>query len=186
MRATLRGLHPALPLRKTPMVFASLTDATHAVTNLGIDAADGPVTVDIDASTFVQVGLFIVLLLVLKPLLFDPMLKLFEEREKRIDGAKLAARKIDEKSAGALVQYEAAMAKTRAAANAERDKLRAEGVKVENEILAKVRVSTAAAIEQGRQKAQDEAARVRAALEADSAQLAKELASRVLGREVQG
>ena len=40
-------------------------------------------------------------------MLFDPMLKLFEEREKRIDGAKVQARHIDEKSAGALTKYEA-------------------------------------------------------------------------------
>src|SRR5258706_55753 len=39
-----------------------------------------------------QIGLFVVLMLVLKPILFDPMMKLFEEREKRIDGAKAAAR----------------------------------------------------------------------------------------------
>src|SRR4051794_32323191 len=49
--------------------------------------AEGGVTVDLDASFVVQLVLFVVLLVVLKPLLFDPMLRLFEEREKRIDHA---------------------------------------------------------------------------------------------------
>jgi F-type H+-transporting ATPase subunit b len=133
-----------------------------------------------------QIGLFVVLMLVLKPVLFDPMMKLFEEREKRIDGAKAAARKIDEKSASALSTYEAEMAKARATANAERDKLRAEGMKMENEILAKVRAATATALEEGKKKAHDEAAKVRATLQSESPVLAKDLASRVLGREVQG
>jgi len=59
-------------------------------------------------------------------MLFDPMLKLFAEREKRIDGAKLEARKIDEKSGEALTKYDTEMGKARALANLERDKIRAE------------------------------------------------------------
>src|SRR5271154_5099046 len=99
-------------------------------------AAEGGVEVDFDFTVLFMVGLFLVLWLVLKPLLFDPMLKLFEERERRIDGAKLLARKIDQKSVGALAEYEAGMAKGRAEANAEREKIRAEGLKKEAEILA--------------------------------------------------
>jgi F-type H+-transporting ATPase subunit b len=164
------------------MVLASLTDAVCARGAF----AEGPVTVDLDASTLIQIGLFIVLFLVLKPVLFDPMLKLFEERERRIDGAKLAARKMDEKSANALTKYETEMGKARAAANQERDKLRAEGVKTENEILDKVRKATAATLEQGKRQARDEAARVRTALQTETQEMAKQLAARVLGREVQG
>ena len=164
------------------MVLASLTDAFYAKSAF----AEGPVTVDLDASTLIQIGLFIVLFLVLKPVLFDPMLKLFEEREKRIDGAKLQARKIDEKSASALTKYETEMGKARASANQERDKLRAEGVKTENEILDKVRKATAETLEQGKRQAREEAARVRTALQTETGEMAKQLAARVLGREVQG
>jgi F-type H+-transporting ATPase subunit b len=165
------------------MSLANLTEAALAADSF---AAEGPVTVDLDASTLVQIGLFIILFLVLKPVLFDPMLKLFEEREKRIDGAKLQARKIDEKSASALTKYETEMAKARASANEERDKLRAEGVKTENEILEKVRKATAASLEQGKRHAREEASRVRATLQTETTQMAKDLAARVLGREVQG
>jgi len=133
-----------------------------------------------------QIGLFVVLMLVLKPMLFDPMMALFQAREERIDGAKKQAREIDQKSANALSTYEAEMAKARASANAERDKLRAEGMKMENEILAKVRAATAQALEEGKKKAHDEAQKVRATLQGESPALAKDLASRVLGREVQG
>jgi len=84
-------------------------------------AAPQAISVDFDATFLVQFVLFAGLTLVLKPLLFDPMLKLFEERERRIDGAKMQARKIDEKSASALTKYETEMAKARATANAERD-----------------------------------------------------------------
>src|ERR1700691_3108345 len=87
---------------------------------------ESPITVDVDWTFVVQLVLFVGLLLILKPILFDPMLQLFEERERRTEGAKLQARRIDEKSATALAKYEPELAKARAAASVERDKIRAE------------------------------------------------------------
>jgi len=113
------------------------------------------------------------------------MLKLFEEREKRILGAKLQARKLDEGSADALTKVESEMQRARTAGNVERDKLRAEGVKVENEVLAKVRASTTETLDAGRKRLAEDIVTARAALKADAANLAKELAGRVLGRPVQ-
>jgi F-type H+-transporting ATPase subunit b len=149
-------------------------------------AAEGGVEVDFDLTVLFMVGLFVVLWLVLKPLLFDPMLKLFEERERRIDGAKLLARKIDQKSANALTEYETGMQKGRAEANAEREKIRAEGLKKEAEILARVRAETAKTMEEGRTKARAEMERARAGLNAEMPGIAMDFASRALGREVRG
>jgi F-type H+-transporting ATPase subunit b len=143
------------------------------------------ISVDFDATFLVQLVLFAGLTLVLKPMLFDPMLKLFEEREKRTDGAKLQARRVDERSATALAKYDAEMTRARAAANAEREKLRAEGVRREQEILAGVRITVAKSIEDGKRAAHAEADRARAGLKADSTALARDVAGRILGREVQ-
>jgi F-type H+-transporting ATPase subunit b len=148
-------------------------------------AAPQAISVDFDATFLVQLVLFTGLTLVLKPLLFDPMLKLFEERERRIDGAKMQARKMDEKSATALAKYETEMARARMSANAEREKIRAEGLKREQEILAAVRASTSKTIEDGKRTALAEAERVRATLKSEAGTLARDVAGRVLGREVQ-
>jgi F-type H+-transporting ATPase subunit b len=148
-------------------------------------AAPQAINVDFDWTFLVQVVLFVALTLFLKPVLFDPMLKLFEERERLTDGAKLQARKIDEKSASAATKYDAEMAKARNAAGAERDKIRAEAVKTEQEILGKVRDATTKVLEDGKKSALAEAERARAALKAEAGALARELAGRVLGREVQ-
>jgi|ERR1019366_84258 F-type H+-transporting ATPase subunit b len=160
------------------MLLASLDDGLLA-------AAPQAISVDFDATFLVQFVLFAALTLVLKPLLFDPMLKLFEERERRIDGAKMQARKIDERSASALAKYETEMAKARATANAEREKIRAEAVRKEQEILGTVRAAAAQTLEDGKKSALAEAERVRATLKAQSGALARDLAGRVLGREVQ-
>jgi F-type H+-transporting ATPase subunit b len=148
-------------------------------------AAPQAITVDIDWTFLVQLVLFVGLTLILKPVLFDPMLKLFEERERRIDGAKAQARQIDEKSATALAKYEGEMAKARAAANVDRERIRAEALRHEQQILADVRAATAKVLDDGKRAAQAEADRARAALRGEAATMARDLASRVLGREVQ-
>jgi F-type H+-transporting ATPase subunit b len=160
------------------MAFALVTHSVMA-------GSGGGVVVDLDVTVVGQVVLFLILLVVLKPLLFEPMLKLFEEREKRIEGAKVQARRMDEASAGALSKYEAEMQRARAVGNTERDKLRAQGTKEENEILGKVRESTAATLEAGRKRLVTEVGEVRRALRAESTGLGRELAARVLGHEVE-
>jgi F-type H+-transporting ATPase subunit b len=151
---------------------------------LAAGVAPQAINVDVDLTFVVELVLFVALTLVLKPILFDPMLKLFEEREKRIDGAKVQARRIDERSATALATYEAEMAKARAAATVDRDKIRADALSREQQILAAVRESTAKVLDDGKRTAHAEAERARAALNRESADVARSLAGRVLGREV--
>lgn len=146
----------------------------------------GAVEVDFDMSVLIQAGLFLVLLLVLKPLLFDPMLKLFEERERRIDGAKLAARKIDEKSSNAKEEYERAMADARAAANAQSDALRQEAHQTESQILETARAQAALSLEQARASTEEQARDLRNALKTEAQRIGADLARKALGREVAG
>jgi F-type H+-transporting ATPase subunit b len=149
-------------------------------------APKGGVVVDFDLTALWPIAVFVILLVTLKPMLFDPMLKLFEERERRIDGAKLAARELDKASAEALTKYETEMNRARSAGNAARDAQRSEGLKAESEIVDKVRAATAAKVSDGRKGLEAEAREVRAALQLETKALAGVLASRVLGREVQG
>jgi F-type H+-transporting ATPase subunit b len=144
----------------------------------------GGVNVDLDASLVVQIGLFVVLLVVLKPLLFDPMLKLFEEREKRTEGIIKTVGAMDEKSARALAKYEAVLAKAREAGSAERDVLRREAQKKEAERMAEIREVAARTVDQGRAQIASEAKAARTALTTEATSLGRTIAARVLGRQV--
>jgi F-type H+-transporting ATPase subunit b len=146
--------------------------------------AEGAVTVDLDASLLFQIAVFVVLLVVLKPMLFDPMMKLFAERERRIEGTRKKATEVDKKSAKALADYERILEKARAQGAQERDALRAEAVKRETELMATVRAQTAATLEQGRGEISKEAAAARRQLQQEAAMLGRAIAARVLGREV--
>jgi F-type H+-transporting ATPase subunit b len=160
------------------MLLATLAAASES-------ASESPITIDVDSTSLVILGLFVGLTLVLKPLLFDPMLALFAKREDRIDGRKKAARELDEKSATALATYEKEIAASRAKAQAEREKIRAEGARQEQEILGKARAASTDALENGKRQIAEEAARVRSTLKADTSRMAADLAARVLGRGVQ-
>jgi F-type H+-transporting ATPase subunit b len=158
--------------------------AFNAVSDSTIALAEGGVTVDLDLSLFVQAAIFMVLLFILKPTLFDPMMRLFEEREKRIEGTRHAASREDERSAKALAKYEGALASARKDGTAERDALRADGAAREQAIMAKVRTDVAATLDHGRAAIAAEEKAARAELRNQARALGRQAASRVLGREI--
>jgi F-type H+-transporting ATPase subunit b len=142
------------------------------------------VTVDLDITFLVQMGLFALLVLILKPLLFDPVLRIFEEREKRTEGARGDARKMQEEAGELLRKYERELERVNGVAAEERDKLRTETSKLEAQILDEAREVTTKIAEDGRKKISEQAAAIRFELGRSAELLSRQIASRVLGREV--
>ncbi len=142
------------------------------------------IQLEISAVTVAQFVLFGLFVTLLKPLLFDPLLRVFEEREKRTDGAKAEAREMDEKAGELLKQYEAELAKVRREAGLERERLRAETAKLEAKIMAEARAETAKIIETGKARIATEVQQLRKELEAQKPELAAQIATKILDREV--
>ena len=142
------------------------------------------ISLEINAVFIAQFLLFGLFVTLLKPLLFDPLLRVFEERERRTEGAKAEARKMDDEAANLLLRYEAAMAKVRREAGLERERLRAETAKLEGRIMAEARAETARIIESGKAGIAVEVAELRRELEARKPELEAQIASRILEREV--
>src|SRR5687767_11260987 len=72
--------------------------------------------IDLDVTAAIQLGLFLVLFLVLRPLVFRRLIDLFAARERSIEGAQAEARQMDEESRRKTAAYEDAMKKVRAEA----------------------------------------------------------------------
>jgi F-type H+-transporting ATPase subunit b len=144
----------------------------------------GAVNIDFDLSFIAQMVVFAALILLLKPLLFDPILALFAEREKRTDGAKTAAREMQEKAGEILRKYEQELEKVQRVAAEERDKSRAETAKLEAQELAEARNVSTKIVEEGRSKIAEEIHAIQFDLGRQAEKLARDIASRVLGREV--
>jgi F-type H+-transporting ATPase subunit b len=147
-------------------------------------SSGGGVTLDFDMTFLVQMVIFAAFVIIMKPLLFDPLMKLFEERERRTEGAKVLARRMDERAGELLRRYETELDAVRRTAAEERDKLRAEAQQLEAKILAEARADAAKFIEEGKRKLELEKQAVRVELSARTADIAREIASRVLGRDV--
>jgi F-type H+-transporting ATPase subunit b len=146
-------------------------------------AAGGGVTLDLDKTVLVQMVLFMVLIVVLKPLLFDPVLRVFEQREQRTEGARAEARALQEKAGELLRKYEKELERLKHVATEERERLRAEASKLEAEILSQAREASNRIVEEGRSRIDREVQAIEKELSARTDELARSMASRVLGRE---
>src|ERR1041384_110668 len=112
--------------------------------------SSSPIELDFNNIVVFQVVIFVFLIVVLKPLLFDPMLKVFALREERTEGARDAARALEEQAGELLTRYEAELSRVSQAAAAERDRLRVETTKLEAQILSEARAAAAKIVEDGR------------------------------------
>ena len=142
-----------------------------------------PIELDFNNIVVFQVVIFVFLIVVLKPLLFDPMLKIFALREERTEGARDAARELEEQAGELLTRYEAELTRVNQAAAAERDRLRTETTKLEAQILNEARTAAGKIVEEGRKRIETEVNAIRFDLGKQSERLASDIASRVLGRE---
>lgn len=139
---------------------------------------------DVDATLLIYVGVFFVLFFLLRSLVFRPTMELFDERERAIDGARVEARQLEGEAESKLASFEEQMAKMRAEATAERERLRAEGTRLERTLIEKVRAETDRMVRDAEKQMAEEAARVRADIAARTPVLAREIAAKLLGREV--
>ena len=142
-----------------------------------------PIDLDFNNVVVFQAFIFVFLIVVLKPLLFDPMLKVFGLREERTEGARETARELEEQAGELLTRYEAELTRVNQAAAEERDRLRAEATKLEAQILKEAREAAAKIVEDGRRRIETEVNAIRFELGKQSERLASDIATRVLGRE---
>ncbi len=136
-----------------------------------------PITLDADLTFLAQFALFTVFIMLLKPLLFDPLIRVFE-------GAKKQARKMDEKAGELLTRYEAELAKVRQEASVERERLRADAARLEAKIMAEARADTAHILDTGKERIAREVEQLRLELVKTKPELAAQIAARILDREV--
>lgn len=141
-------------------------------------------TFDFDLTFLLQMVLFAALIVVLRPLLFDPVLRVFDERERRTEGARGSARAMQEEAGELLSRYEKELAKVHEVARQERDRIRTETAKVESEVMAQARENANRILEQGRQRIERERQQIEFALGQQAERLARNMAEAVLGRSL--
>jgi F-type H+-transporting ATPase subunit b len=147
---------------------------------LMLSAASGGVTVDFDYTVVFQMGIFVLLMFLLEPLLFQPVLRIFALREERTEGARAKARALEERAGELLKRYEKELERVHRVAAAERERLRQETTALEAEILHEAREATARIVEEGRRRIETEVSRVRFDLGREAEQLSRGIVEKAL------
>ena len=152
----------------------------------GLLSAAASVEVDFNPQlVLAQLAMLTLLFIVLQELLFKPLIKTFEARDRRTTGAIHDARVADNKAAEILREIEGELAEVHRVASDERDKVRAEVSREEAKILAEAREDVARQVEDGRKRIREEAQALEFAMGQSANEYSREVATRVLGREVQ-
>jgi len=144
----------------------------------------GAVNIDLDLTAAAHLVLFCFFAVIMKPLIFDPLMRVFEERERRTSGAKARARGMDEEAIELRQEYEHKLDDVRREAAIDREQNRARTAKLEAELTESARNNAAEKLTAGMTKIHAEMATIRTNLAKDRPALAAQIASRVLGREV--
>ncbi|HEY2736499.1 MAG TPA: ATP synthase F0 subunit B [Polyangiales bacterium] len=150
---------------------------------LGVLLAGGSV-IDLDATLFVQMAIFFVAFFVLKTLVFTPVLKLFDAREKATEGARADAKRMETEATEKREHFEAELRKVSAAANEDREKQRSEAQRLARQLTEQARSQAHDTQKAARDRLDVEASAVRKQALATVPGLVREITSKLLGRSV--
>jgi F-type H+-transporting ATPase subunit b len=143
-----------------------------------------PQLIDLDQTVFVQLGIFLVLVLVLGRLLWRPYLRVRGERVTRVEGYRQEAVRIEVDAAERLARAETALTEARRRGAGERAVARAEAQAREQTLLAEANADAQRTVAAARVRLDATLARERTKLGAEADEIARTAARKILGREV--
>lgn len=147
-------------------------------------ASEALPVVDIDNTIFIQGGLFLVLIFVLKPLLFDPWLAARDRRAQRIGGAFEEAALLREQAGEKSAEYDARLRRAKDEAISLRSDRRKVAEAEEATLVATARREAADSLDATKAKIATDIEQARAELQGRVDSLAGDVTKQVLGRAV--
>ncbi len=139
---------------------------------------------DVDATALIMFGLFLLTMVVLRPLLWRPYLKVREERVTRVEGYKEEARRLEAEAGARLARVEAELAAARREGSAERARVRAEALRREQQVLSAAQTQAQKSLGEARTRIDAALAAERKTVASRAQALGREAAERILGRRI--
>jgi F-type H+-transporting ATPase subunit b len=140
------------------------------------------VSISLDATFFVQIGLFLVLVYILNVLLYKPVLAAMEERGKKISGLETDASTIEGELEEKLLQYREEIAKAKEAGGQKRTVLKKKGLDREAELVGAAHAAAQSTISKAKESIARERDAALEGLRAMTNEMAQEIAEKALGR----
>lgn len=140
--------------------------------------------ISIDFSIVIQIVLFLIFWAILRRVLFNPMGRLMEERERRTEGTQLQAEVMLGEAKKLQAEYEAEIAKARAEGESVKSAIRAEAAKARDLIIEQGHEIAAEKARSIRSEVQKELAQARQTIAQEAESIAHNMAEKVLGRKL--
>jgi F-type H+-transporting ATPase subunit b len=140
--------------------------------------------ISLDQSIIYQIVIFVVLWLILSRVLFRPYLRLLEERELKTAGALHESGDLDREGERLKLQYDEKIAQAQSAGNRAKEAILQEARHQRERILNEAREEASRSLEAVRDEVRRRLGEERQRAAAESVVLARELASKILGRSI--
>ena len=135
-----------------------------------------------DITTLWVVGFLLLCTYLLNSLVFQPILRVIDERATAVRGAKELAESSAQKATAAAAEYDRTLNTARAEVYRQMDDMRKSALDQRAELLAATRATVEQELKAAAAQVQQESNEARAALDRDANTLAGAIVSRVLGR----
>ncbi len=145
---------------------------------------DGLLT--LNKTLIIQTIIFIGAVFTLNELIFKPFLRLAEKRNELTAGAIEEAEEVEKKTENVISEYEAKINEAREEALEERNEIRREAQTKAEGMIEEARGESQKLIEEAKAKIERESKETWQKIKPDVEVIAREMSSRVLGREVRG
>ena len=140
--------------------------------------------IHLDHSIVYQIVLFVVLWLILNKLLFQPYLRLLEEREHKTTGAQHDSVDLEHEGAKLKAQYDEKIAQGQAAGYAAKEAINQDARQQREKILGQARDEASRTLDQVRQEVAAALEREKRLAAAEVSAVAADMVHKVLGRRV--
>jgi len=140
--------------------------------------------ISLDISILYQAVLFVILWLILDKVLFQPYLKLLEEREQKTTGAQHDSADLESEGAELRGQYQGKIAQAQSAGYAVKDRLLQAAREEREKVLGEARLEAASYLEQSRREIATALEQEKRLASVEGAAVAADMVSKVLGRKV--
>ena len=144
----------------------------------------GESPIDLDGSFFVQMGVFFAAFLILRSLVFKPVMGLIDVRVEAMDGARTKASDMERDADKSREHLESELRRVRQKASEQRDRLRNNAQQLARELTERARQENSATLSSATARLSLEAKDVRQKAQAQAPVLARQIAERLLGRSV--
>jgi len=141
--------------------------------------------VDINATVFIQLVNFLLLIWILNQVLYKPLLRVMDRRKEILDKAQEEVKTVQETIDGRVAEYEEKIWSAKMEAMGQKGDLAKEGSEAAKAITDKAKGEIAGMMGEFQAKLEKELASARELLRSQSLRISSEIAEKVLGRSIQ-